>query len=54
MFFLILVGLILILIKPVVGMIYIAGVLFAITIGLIAKEEKNKKTDKSKDTKSED
>lgn len=43
MLFLIIVGLILLFIKPLIGAIYIAGVLMAITIGLVAKEETNKK-----------
>ena len=43
MIFLILVGLILMLVNPVIGGIYIAAILFAITIGLVIKEEKNKK-----------
>lgn len=43
MFFLILIGLVLLLINPAVGGIYIGVILFAITIGLIIKEEKNKK-----------
>ena len=43
MFFLILVALILLLINPAIGMAFIGVTLFAITIGLIVKEEKNKK-----------
>lgn len=51
MFFLILVGLILLLINPIVGGIYIAVILMAITIGLIMKEEKNKANKRIKITK---
>lgn len=43
MFFLILVALVLLLIKPAIGMAFIGVTLLAITIGLIIKEEKNKK-----------
>ena len=43
MFFLIILGVILLLINSTVGAIYFAGILFAIAIGLIIKEEKNKK-----------
>ena len=43
MIFLIILGIILLLINSTVGAIYFAVALFAITIGLIIKEEKNKK-----------
>ena len=46
MFFLILIGLVLLLINPIVGGIYIGVILLAITIGLIMKEEKNNKNRK--------
>ena len=46
MIFLVLLGLILLFVKPVIGLIYISVILFAITIGLIAKEEKAKKNKK--------
>ena len=42
MIFLIILGVILLLINSTVGAIYFSGILFAITIGLIIKEEKNK------------
>lgn len=48
---LILVGIILLLINFTVGAIYIAAVWFAITIGLIIKEEKKKNNIKPKRTR---
>lgn len=48
---LILVGIILLFINFTVGAIYIAAVLFAITIGLIIKEEKKKNNIKPKKEK---
>ena len=41
MFFLVLVALVLLLIKPVIGIAFIGVTLLAITMGLIMKEEKN-------------
>lgn len=37
------IGLILFFIKPIVGAIYLAAIMIAVTIGLIIKEEKNKR-----------
>lgn len=51
MIFLIILGIILLLINSTVGAIYFAGVLFAITIGLIIKEGKNERTKRVKRTK---
>ncbi len=48
---LILVGIILLFINFTVGAIYIAAILFAITIGLIIKEEKKKNNIKPKRTR---
>ena len=51
MIFLIIVGVILLLINPTIGCIYIAAVLMAITIGLIIKEQKNKGNERIKGVK---
>lgn len=42
MFILILVGIVLFLINPIAGGIYTSVMLFALTIGLVIKEEKKK------------